>query len=425
MLSLTACGSKTILQSESKPVILAKDVKAEVYVKDEAGKLVQTTTILRAGSYNLSDPAEVVDLPTRPTAAEKKEIKHVFDASKVQQCKECAQLAKKQLDLTFKTAMRDMKVEQKREEAKVLAQFKACDQSPAAGDAAVPGTIPSAAAPAETQQPAAAPSFSAPAFSAFTTRNRVLLIGDNYPGTQAELHKCVSDVTERDVSIAHKLGFADGEMRFLLNDKATAAGIKAAVADWAGDYKVGDNRAIFLSSHGAEDTDESGAVVDLIVTFDMVATNQWNASTEVTLDWWHATLAALPPGTNPLIFFDCCHAGGAVKRLNSTIKTMRSLDGPGYVLNRVDVAPKRSGARVALGQLPITFIAACGPGQLSEETSDKGGVASWAFENAIDLIGPAKRGADYVVKMRELCIRNGFEQRPQAGGTGTALVLFR
>src|SRR5207302_243143 len=81
---------------------------------------------------------------------------------------------------------------------------------------------------------------------------RALLIGINdYPDPANRLEGCVNDVF-RMSEVLQEWGFAPGDIRVVLNDRATTAGILERLQwllDGAGD---GQARVLFYSGHGAQ-----------------------------------------------------------------------------------------------------------------------------------------------------------------------------
>lgn len=223
-------------------------------------------------------------------------------------------------------------------------------------------------------------------------RNRILLAADNYPGTQAELTYCVFDVRTRHLlGLAKKIGAKTEDMRLALNAEYTKANLTKHV-DWVfADLQPGDQRAIFLSSHGGQDTGPDGSVQGLVIVHDMIATGVWSEDTEITLDYWKAKCKSVPPGCNVVLFFDCCYAGSDIRAAlvgnpHASVKKSRSVDGPPVVQARITLATKRALMRDA-NQYFIQWFPACLESELSSEGSRTGGSGSWAFWSSVDKNG--------------------------------------
>ncbi len=212
-----------------------------------------------------------------------------------------------------------------------------------------------------------------------------------------------------------KLGFKKEEIRVITNQELTAAGIKKWIT-WAyADTQAGDKRGVFMSMHGSEDTDATGKIMQILVTFDMVSTGAWSAGTEVEPGWITGQLQGVVDGCNAMLVMDLCHAGG-VRPLMRATRTPRSIEGPGYVVARVTDATQNSKAFANINTLNCTFIPMCGAGQLSEESTGTGGAGTWAFWRAIDKLGPNARAVDIVKEMRIDLRANAFSQTPECLG---------
>jgi hypothetical protein len=244
-------------------------------------------------------------------------------------------------------------------------------------------------------------------------RNRCVCLGDNFPDTPAKLNFCVFDMQKSAVRHFQKLGFKLEEIRIITNKDLTAAGIKKWIA-WAyADTKPGDCRGVFMSMHGAEDTGADGKIIQILVTYDMVSTNAWNADTEVEPGWISGQLSGICDGCNALLVMDLCHAGG-VRPLLKANHVVKAIEGPDYVQKRVSEATTYK--TVNLDVFNCTVIPMCGAGQLSEESSTTGGAGTWAFWRAVDKLGINARAVDVVKAMRIDLRANGFSQTPECHG---------
>lgn len=219
-------------------------------------------------------------------------------------------------------------------------------------------------------------------------RNRVLLAGCNYPGTDAQLTYCVFDVKVR-----HLLGFANkfkidtADMRLVLDREYTKANLVRHI-DWIfDDVKPGDFRAICLSSHGAQDTMPDSTTAGIVVTADMVYSGEWSAATEIQIDYWKAKCKSVPNGCTVVMIFDLCFAGGDIRAAfgnpNHGIKKFRSIDGPPVVQARVAAATKRTLMR-DVNVYNVIWFPTCLDSELSSEGSRTGGAGSWAIWSSID-----------------------------------------
>lgn len=219
-------------------------------------------------------------------------------------------------------------------------------------------------------------------------RNRVLLAGCNYPGSDAQLTFCVFDVKVR-----HLLGFAKkfkidpADMRLVLDRDYTKANLVRHI-DWIfDDIKAGDLRVICLSSHGAQDTMPDGTTAGVVVTADMVYNGEWSAATEIQIDYWKAKCKSVPNGSTVVMIFDLCYSGGDIKAAfgnpGHNLKKFRSIDGPPAVQARVAASTKRALLR-DVNAYNVVWLPTCLDSELSSEGSRTGGAGSWAIWSSID-----------------------------------------
>jgi hypothetical protein len=156
------------------------------------------------------------------------------------------------------------------------------------------------------------------AFSVAAARGRphrrALLVGINeYPDPENRLEGCLNDVFLMS-SVLQECGFEAEDIRVVLNERATAAGILERL-EWLLDgAQDGQQRVFFYSGHGAQIPGYGvGEVVDhddeCLVPFDF----DWKREHAVTDDHFYELYSQLPYGTRFLTVFDCCHSGGMTR----------------------------------------------------------------------------------------------------------------
>ncbi len=361
------------------------------------------------------------------------------ESERVKQCKDCKTYALKREYETFEKTKDEMKLVHNANVARLKQERRECikppvlDETPQQPPYEMPPKPPAEQLPDATiNVPNDWPPFSDPTADLTPTekalaleigalrtmdniRNRVVCLGDDFVGTPARLNYCVFDMRKSAVRHLQKLGFKKEEIRIITNAELTGSGIKKWI-DWAySDTQPNDKRGVFGSMHGSEDTDASGKIMQIIVTYDMVSTGRWSAETEVEPGWITAQLQGVVDGCNAMLVLDLCHAGG-VRPLMRATRTPKSIEGPDYVVQRVTDATQTSKAFANINTLNCTFIPMCGAGQLSEESSGTGGAGTWAFWRAIDKLGPNARAVDIVKEMRIDLRANGFSQTPECLG---------
>jgi hypothetical protein len=140
---------------------------------------------------------------------------------------------------------------------------------------------------------------------------RALLVGINdYPNAEDRLEGCVNDVFLMS-QVLQEMDFEPDEIRIVLDDRATAAGIRERLHWLLDGVRDGDQRVFYYSGHGAqiaayggnEDVDH---VDECLVPWDF----DWSLERAITDDDLFELYSQLPYGANFSAVFDCCHSGG-------------------------------------------------------------------------------------------------------------------
>jgi hypothetical protein len=150
-------------------------------------------------------------------------------------------------------------------------------------------------------------------------RPRALLIGVgdvphwNLPGIEVDIEKMKK--------VAEVMGFAPGDIKVLLDEQATYANVKQALATWVRDgVRPNDHVLIYFSGHGTlvpdPDPGKAGGVPALVLHDVKHATIQGKASLKNVLigHELHAALLTIP-SRNVLVLVDACHSGTATRTL--------------------------------------------------------------------------------------------------------------
>ncbi|KAL2644690.1 hypothetical protein R1flu_012277 [Riccia fluitans] len=142
---------------------------------------------------------------------------------------------------------------------------------------------------------------------------KALLIGCNYPGTKAELHGCVNDVSRMYKCLKDKFNFADEDITVMIDtDKAsvqpTGVNIKKVLARLIDEVQPGDVLFLHYSGHGTQVPAESGDEEDdgfdeAIVPCDL------NLLTD---DDFRLLFKNIKDGVNFTFVSDSCHSGGLI-----------------------------------------------------------------------------------------------------------------
>ncbi len=258
------------------------------------------------------------------------------------------------------------------------------------------------------------------------TNDRAVVFGNNYPGTPAELHGCVNDAKKNVLNLVKIDHFNPKNIRLILNEKCT----KKAYEDWTTwvliNAVLGDRRFWASSSHGAEDTDADGRIVDVLVTIDMIKLNNWSPETEVGPDFWAKVLRSTT--VDFLFINDSCHSGGQMRQAIGLAalknkRLVRSIDGPPAVQARINAATQRGTSLRAL-TLTGTVIWACQPSELSEEDSIHGGLGTDAWWKARKNLLNTNPKAGDIVREANRILHTEYAASQHEGLTGVNKVLY-
>ncbi|CAM6095285.1 unnamed protein product [Calypogeia fissa] len=142
---------------------------------------------------------------------------------------------------------------------------------------------------------------------------RALLIGCNYPGTKAELHGCVNDVSRMYKCLVGRFGFDERDITVLVDtDKRsvqpTGVNIKKVLGRLIDESVPGDVLVMHYSGHGTQVPDESGdadgdGLDEAIVPTDL------NLLTD---DDFRLLFNNIKQGVTFTFISDSCHSGGLI-----------------------------------------------------------------------------------------------------------------
>jgi len=161
---------------------------------------------------------------------------------------------------------------------------------------------------------------------------QALLVGINdYPNPADRLEGCVNDVF-RMSEVLQEGGLKPENIRVLLNNRATARGIRERL-EWLLDGAGPDGTRIFYySGHGAQipnygEDDEIDHEDECLVPYDF----DWTPERALIDDWFCELYSQLPYETEFIVILDCCYSGGMAK--NGALR-MRGLSPPDDIRHR-------------------------------------------------------------------------------------------
>ncbi len=164
-------------------------------------------------------------------------------------------------------------------------------------------------------------------------KRRALLVGINeYPNPGDRLSGCVNDAFLVS-SVLQECGFDAEDIRVVLDNRATADGIRSRLQWLLDGAGPGDELVFFYSGHGAQlPTYGIGDVVDhkdeSLVPYDF----DWSDERAITDDHIYDLYSQLDYETNFMMMLDCCHSGGMARGAGPVI---RGLDPPDDIRHRL------------------------------------------------------------------------------------------
>jgi hypothetical protein len=143
---------------------------------------------------------------------------------------------------------------------------------------------------------------------------RALLVGINqYPDVKDRLEGCVNDVYQVSAML-QECGFEPDDIRVVLDDRATASGIRSRLQWLLEDAGPGDQRVFFYSGHGAQLPEYApDEVVDRVNECLVPWDFDWTPERAITDDFLTELYAQLDYSTHFLVMLDCCHSGGMTR----------------------------------------------------------------------------------------------------------------
>uniref|UniRef100_A0A7S1XHI8 Peptidase C14 caspase domain-containing protein n=2 Tax=Compsopogon caeruleus TaxID=31354 RepID=A0A7S1XHI8_9RHOD len=151
---------------------------------------------------------------------------------------------------------------------------------------------------------------------------KALLIGCNYPGSNAELKGCVNDVMTMKEILTTVKGFSESDITILIDTDSkftspTGANIRKALDSMIPMVSSGDVLFVHFSGHGTQITsmDEKDWKNEALCPTDM------NLIPDDDLKEW---TSKLPQGLHLTVVTDCCHSGGMLDHTEITISGDKS-----------------------------------------------------------------------------------------------------
>jgi len=254
---------------------------------------------------------------------------------------------------------------------------------------------------------------------------RALLVGINkYRIPGADLNGCVNDVTNvRDILLKY-FGFTVNQIRMVVDERATRAGILERLAWLVKDAQPKERLLFHFSGHGSQIRDRDGDELkdnldEILCPHDM----DWDG-TYIVDDELGKFFGTLPKGINLEVLLDCCHSGTGTREARG-IESLpqdlsfkpRFLTPPADILARID-DDELEVRKLVKGGNPLNhaLFSGCKDNQTSADAYIKGsynGAFTYYFcKHLRDTQGELSRG-DLLKRVRASLRQYGFSQVPQ------------
>jgi len=248
-----------------------------------------------------------------------------------------------------------------------------------------------------------------------TGRHRALIIGINYPGTNAELKGCANDAVNMKRLLV-QAGFKDDSTHMIvLSDDESAVGniahgnmdafMPTAVNVRRGfqwlvhNASEGDILFFHFSGHGHQMVDKKGFEADGYN--ETILPSDFRQSGQISDDEiWGTLVYPLPSGVRLTSVMDCCHSG-------------TGLDLP--LDYNLDTSQWDQDHNPSLSRGDVILFSGCEDAQTSADVQSKGmagGAMTQCFLAALEE-NPRPTFADLIGTIRKQLKKRGFPQRPQ------------
>ena len=259
---------------------------------------------------------------------------------------------------------------------------------------------------------------------------RALIVGINYPGTNHELRGCVNDANLIKKTITEQYGFTD--VRRLLDDEATTAGILDGLYWLVDGATPGDILYFHFSGHGSQLLDRNGDEKDGLDEIICPADLDWDKKV-ITDDKLKSIFDSVPAGVNLTVTLDCCNSGGGLDQANqyqSLGEATRGEQAEGRYLpppNRDDAAiylEERVGFKKKAIQRNVDatglLISGCQSHQTSADAYIDGGYIGACTYYLVKNLEKNEWSVNYktlVDSMNTDLAKAGYTQRPELNGS--------
>jgi hypothetical protein len=256
--------------------------------------------------------------------------------------------------------------------------------------------------------------------------NRGLLVGINaYPGGN-ELHGCVNDVTDMADFLVSHCDFNEGDLRIIIDSRATTDAIKDRLKWLVDGAKEGDRVVFHYSGHGAQfpirDADGKVTRVDECicpVDFD------WSEAHAIRDKEFNQLFSTVPKGVIFTWVSDSCFSGDLAKEFLQPKRKIKSMPMPADIAWRLRTAETAGTKRVSFEHVLKNFNAVltsgCGQRETSADAEIDGrfnGALTYYLLQTLSAPDGLTRSLEYAVaRTRAALQQNGYSQHPQLQGS--------
>ena len=162
---------------------------------------------------------------------------------------------------------------------------------------------------------------------------KALLVGVNeYADPSGNLAGCVND-SYLVSALLQESGFAAEDIRLVLNERATAAGLRERLEWLLDDAREGDTRVFYFCGHGAQvPVYGAGGTVESVHESLVPHDFDWSPERMFSDREFHELYSQLPYGLNFLTLLDCCHSGGMTR---APARRIRGISPPDDIRHRM------------------------------------------------------------------------------------------
>ena len=264
--------------------------------------------------------------------------------------------------------------------------------------------------------------------------NRALLVGINKYPSPNELHGCVNDVNDMASFLVAHCGFKAGDIRLLVDERATANGIRERIGWLLTGVAKGDRILFHYSGHGAQvatrnPQGEADHLDEVICPVDFSFDND---SSMIRDKDFVRMFGSVPDGVEFVWVSDSCFSGGLSRGFQAMPRNVNSFRSKRFAIPadiewRVrTVSEKRIKAlsmKGAAKQLNAALVSGCTESQESADADINGrfnGALTFYLLDALGRQGGLRLKLSDVVKRVVAALRkNRFDQRPELLGSKT------